>query len=107
MEITGITSPGDDAVRTVANASRNTGGSAPALPSSSGGTKEISKLAERLSELNQTSFQIVKHPASGMIVVRIIDQKTGQIVREVPSEDVLDCVSDLLTQAGLLLDRSA
>lgn len=111
MSIGAIT-PGDDAmsaaIRSAEKTMDRTGDDTQtAQPSSSGAYEERSRLASRLLQLSQTSLQISKHPESGMVMVRVIDQNTGQVVRETPPEEVLDCVSYLLAQAGLIFDQSA
>ncbi len=108
MSISAITT-GDDAIGAAVRSARdvtNRNGQV-AQPGSSGVAEELSRLAEKLSQLNQTSIQISKHPGTGAVIVRVIDRNTGQVVREAPPEEVLDCVSHLLAQSGLLLDRSA
>lgn len=55
----------------------------------------------------KTNLQISTHPETGDIIIRIQDASTGEIIREIPSQEVLDQMAYILKRAGLLIDKAA
>jgi len=45
------------------------------------------------------------HEATKEIMVKVIDTETKEVVREIPSEKILDMVSGILEMAGILVDE--
>lgn len=54
------------------------------------------------SQNNQLSFAV--HEATKQIMVKVIDKDTQEVIREIPSEKVLDMVADRMETAGLFVD---
>ena len=52
-------------------------------------------------------FSVSVDGDSGMIVVRITDEVTGEIVRQVPPQELLDAGSSMEKIVGLLVDDRA
>ncbi|MNT08269.1 flagellar protein FlaG [compost metagenome] len=50
------------------------------------------------------SFKV--HKETNRIMVRLVDGKTEQVIREFPSEKFLDLVADLMKLAGLQVDET-
>ena len=59
--------------------------------------KELTKL--------ETNLRFSIHKKTRQIVVKIIDTNTQEIIKEVPSEKILDMVASMMERAGLILDR--
>lgn len=55
------------------------------------------------SHNNQLSFAV--HEATKQIMVKVIDKDTKEVIREIPSEKVLDMVADRMETAGLFVDE--
>jgi flagellar protein FlaG len=55
---------------------------------------------------SQRSFRFQVDDASGRTIVRIVNPETGEVVRQIPSEDVL-AAARALRDAGNLLDLRA
>lgn len=49
------------------------------------------------------SFQI--HEGTGRMMVRVIHEDTGEVVKEIPPHEILDTVARIMKFVGLLLDR--
>jgi flagellar protein FlaG len=72
--------------------------------------EHVQKAMERIHELSQhrlTNIQISVNKATGAFVIKVIDSNTGTIIREIPSEHVLNGLAQLLQQSGLCMDNKA
>ena len=65
--------------------------------------------AELDSVLRQAEgdFSVSVDRATGMIVVRITDQATGEIVKQIPPQELLDADLNMKRIVGLLVDDQA
>jgi len=77
------------------------------------GDKEIrlqeGELAKIVDKLNQTAmifnYSLHFEMAEGSrVVVRVVDTKSGQVIREIPPEKMLDTFTRMEAALGLLLD---
>jgi flagellar protein FlaG len=59
---------------------------------------------ERLAFRGQ-SLNIDVDPATGAVVVKISDDKTGEVVRQIPSEDMLRIARNIDVLTGILVDQ--
>jgi flagellar protein FlaG len=70
-------------------------------------TEELKKVAQQLqdfvSEMNK-SLEFSVHKDSGRDVIKVIDRSSGDLVKQYPSEEVLDIVSKLAKATGTLVD---
>ncbi len=74
---------------------------------SRGQEKQILRAIEKAngkfeSHNNQLSFAV--HEATKQIMVKVIDKDTKEVIREIPSEKVLDMVANRMETAGLFVD---
>ncbi|HOY67955.1 MAG TPA: flagellar protein FlaG [Candidatus Ozemobacteraceae bacterium] len=75
--------------------------------------KQMEKLDEAVDKLNKTSmifdrslrFQI--HKATRETMVSVIDMNNDKVIREIPSEEVLDFVSKMRDYLGMIFDKKA
>ncbi len=65
---------------------------------------EVRKAVE-IQAPNQISFSV--DDESGRSVVRIIDQKTGATIRQIPSQEMLDIAKSIDKMQGLLFKETA
>lgn len=61
------------------------------------GNKELKSL--------QTNLRFSIHEKTKQITVKIIDTATDEVIKEVPSEKILDMVAAMMEQAGILVDK--
>ncbi|MFY8300282.1 flagellar protein FlaG [Pseudoalteromonas sp. SS15] len=70
-------------------------------------TEELKKVAQQLqefvSEMNK-GLEFSVHEDSGRDVIKVIDKSSGDLVKQYPSEEVLDIVSKLAKATGTLVD---
>ena len=59
---------------------------------------------ERLAHRGQ-SLDIGIDPSTGAVVVKVSDDKTGEIVRQIPSEDALRVARNIEVLTGILVDH--
>ncbi|MFI2857102.1 flagellar protein FlaG [Paenibacillus sp. JSM ZJ436] len=53
----------------------------------------------------ETTLDISIHEKTKDIMVKILDKQTGEIIREIPREQTLDLVANMMEIAGILFDR--
>ncbi len=70
--------------------------------------KTISKAIDDVNKKLTSSKAECKfsvHKATGQITVKVMDKETGDVIREIPSEKILDIVATALEMAGILIDE--
>ena len=50
-------------------------------------------------------FEISMHDKINAVMIKVIDAKTDEVIREIPSEKILDMVSNMMELAGILVDE--
>lgn len=71
---------------------------------------EVKKAVEKLNVLFQDNATHVEYEVYGKqhtITTRIIDDKTSQVVKELPPKKIIDMVDKLCEMAGILVDEKA
>lgn len=53
----------------------------------------------------KTSIKFVLHDRLNDYYVRVVDDKTNEIIKEIPSSKLLDAYADMMEFVGLLVDR--
>ena len=73
---------------------------------------DVSQIAEltaniqnSLNMIHDVAMNFSVHKASGRVMVTISDEKTGDVIREIPSEEVLKLSARLDEMVGLLFDQ--
>jgi len=105
----GSTVPGQSggAVTPLSAAARVIDQSAQAASASSEGLREVVAAADRAIKSLQNSVQLSLDSRSGQPIVRVVDTETGQLIRQIPTEEVLELRRALDRIAGLLIQRTA
>lgn len=80
---------------------------AAAGPESDAALREAIAAISRAATALDNSVQLSVDSDSGRTVVRVVDSETGQLIRQIPSEEVLSLRNALERIAGLLIDRTA
>jgi len=52
-----------------------------------------------------TSLNISVHESSKQLLIKVVNQDTGEIIREIPPEKTLDYVANLMEIAGIIVDK--
>lgn len=61
--------------------------------------------ANRALQGNFTSFEFSIHEGTKEIMVKVLNRDTGEVIREIPSEKVLDLVAKMWEMAGVFVDE--
>ncbi|CAG7633907.1 hypothetical protein PAESOLCIP111_03512 [Paenibacillus solanacearum] len=72
------------------------------------GEEQLIKMIERANkalEGKSTSFEFSIHEKTKSIMVKVLDKETGSVLREIPSEKILDMVAKMCEMTGLILDE--
>jgi flagellar protein FlaG len=54
---------------------------------------------------SMTHFEFKIHEKSGEVIVKLIDNETDEVVREIPSEKMVEIMSNLRELVGLCVDK--
>jgi len=82
------------------------GAPAEALPRELQGDEVVERLNLAMRALS-TRLKFQKHEASGRFVVRVINEQTDEVIREIPPERLLDLLVHLRRMVGVLVDERA
>ena len=74
---------------------------------SSEGLREVVAAADRAVKSLHNAVQLSLDSDSGQPIVRVVDTETGQLIRQIPTEEVLELRRALDRIAGLLIKRTA
>lgn len=72
--------------------------------------EEIQKAVDKLNELlkgEQTHVVYEVHDKLNDIMIKVVNEKTKEVILEVPPKKILDMVSKMMEKAGLLVDKKA
>lgn len=72
------------------------------------GEEQIIAAVERVNEalgMRLTRIEFSIHEATREILVRVKDAETGEVIREIPPEKILDMVAKMWELAGLIVDE--
>jgi flagellar protein FlaG len=61
---------------------------------------------EAYIDSNRRSLNISVHEGTGQIIVTVISEEDGKIIREIPSREILDHAAKMEELAGLLYDKN-
>lgn len=53
----------------------------------------------------QKSLEISMHDKTHAIMIKVLNKETGDVIREVPSEKILDVVAKMMEFSGILVDK--
>lgn len=61
--------------------------------------------ANKKLQNRKTSLEFAVHERLGQVMVKVVDSGTKEVIREIPSEKILDMMANMLEMAGLLVDE--
>ncbi|GGN93225.1 flagellar protein FlaG [Saccharibacillus kuerlensis] len=53
----------------------------------------------------QKSLEISVHEKTNAIMIKVMNKETGDIIREIPSEKILDVVAKMMEFTGIIVDK--
>jgi len=87
--------------------------SAPLSTSSTNTEKDVGKISEIVDAVqesleaiqnNNTQLQFVVHEKTHQVMVEVVNQESGEVVREIPSKEFLDLAAKFEKMVGLMFD---
>gem|GEM_PF-1627865 len=72
--------------------------------------RHFDELLERLNmiiKVSRVEFRREVHKGTGEIMVSILDSETGEMLRQIPPERVLDMLAEMMKHLGLNVDLEA
>ena len=70
--------------------------------------KVVAEAVERVNKVIEGSsrrFVYSVHEKTNEIMIKVIDENTKEVIREIPPKKILDMVANMLEMAGLLVDE--
>lgn len=66
--------------------------------------RAIEEANKKLAGKDKT-FEISIHEKTKQIMIKVLDSTTNEVIKEIPSEKILDMVASMCEAAGLLIDK--
>lgn len=70
--------------------------------------KVVSEAVDRMNKALEGSsrrFEYSVHEKTHGIMIKVIDERTGDVIREIPPKKILDMIANMMEMAGLLVDE--
>ena len=64
----------------------------------------VAEVQKSINMIRQTDLQFSIHGETGRLMVKVMDESTGEVVREIPPEEALDLAANLDAMVGLIFD---
>lgn len=65
----------------------------------------LDEIARDLETLHSVSLNFSRHEESGRTMVKVLNKETDEVIREIPSEKVLDIATKIGEMVGILFDE--
>jgi flagellar protein FlaG len=74
-------------------------------PDTSNTMRLIEEVQQNLDIVHRVGLQFSVHQASGRLQVKVIDKETGELVREIPPDEILNLAVKLDDMMGIIFDK--
>jgi flagellar protein FlaG len=81
------------------------GSEAQTEPNLSDLTEVAADVQKNLNMIHNVDLQFTVHKASGRTMVQVTDADTGEVIREIPPEEILNLAARLDEMVGLIFDQ--
>ncbi len=81
------------------------GGRAQTEPNLSDLTEVAADVQKNLNMIHDVDLQFTVHKPSGQTMVKVTDADTGEVIREIPPEGILNLAARLDEMVGLIFDQ--
>jgi len=72
---------------------------------SEGFLRKAVEKANKIMAIRNRYLEFRIHEKTNEIIVKVVDRETNEVIREIPSEKILDMFASMLELAGLLVDE--
>ncbi|MGH4125774.1 MAG: flagellar protein FlaG [Clostridium sp.] len=80
------------------------------LSRSDNSEKEVKNAVSKINKFLEgegTHVQYEKHDVLNQMIIKVIDNNTNEVIKEIPSKKILDMVAKMCEMAGILVDKKA
>jgi flagellar protein FlaG len=67
--------------------------------------KEAVEKINKMFEESNRRFEYSVHKKTNNIIIRVIDETTNEVIKEIPPEKILDIMASIMELAGLIVDE--
>ncbi len=67
--------------------------------------QSLDKIKKALEEINRNELEFSVHEKTGKTVIKVVDRDTGEVIREIPPEELLDIAARIDEMVGMLFDK--
>jgi len=67
----------------------------------------LEELEQDIESIHNIGLRFAKHDATGRTIVTVLDKESNEVIREIPSKDILDLAAKMEEMVGFLLDKKA
>lgn len=67
--------------------------------------KQAVEVMNQAMEIFNYNLQFKIHQATNQVVVKVVDKDSGEVIREIPPEQMLDMMARMRDAVGVLLDK--
>jgi flagellar protein FlaG len=60
---------------------------------------------DSVSKTDNTKLNFKVHKGTGEIMIQVIDNVTGEVIREIPPEKILDSIAEIWKNSGINVDK--
>ena len=68
--------------------------------------KRVAEAMDKYVRSTQHDLEIKIHEGTGRILIKVVSQETGEVIREIPPEEMLDLAVKMEEMAGVLFHKS-
>ncbi len=80
-------------------------GSVLKVPNTENEIKKVVETFNHMFEITQTHLKFSYHDKLGKYYVKVVDDKTNKVIREIPPEKLLDLIAKMQDFMGILFDK--
>jgi flagellar protein FlaG len=97
--------PGNVSGNRAGDAMRENGGKRDSPADNMDLTAITEDLNHKINMIHNVDLKFSVHEGSGQLLVKVIDAATGEVIREIPSSEVLNLAARLNEMIGLIFDQ--
>ena len=65
----------------------------------------VADVQKNLNIMHNVDLQFSVHKSSGQMMITVIDESTGKVVREIPSSEILELAARMDEMVGMIFDK--
>lgn len=67
--------------------------------------EKVSKQLEEYVESSKVGLQFQVHKETGRVLIKVVSKEDGKVIREIPSEELVNIAAKMKRMAGVLFDK--